>query len=184
MKSNKKESFQKGDLIIIEKITPDQAKSLEVGTIITYRAPVDIDKDGKDGDINTHRIVAKETSAGGIVYFTTQGDNVNVEDPYELRFEDVIGVYHGTKLVGVGGILDFLRSSTGFLLVIVLPMALFFLYEVYNLIKIIMAHKVKKARAEGISAEQEEEIKRLAVEEYLRNQQKQAENSQNSEEKK
>jgi hypothetical protein len=62
-------------------------------------------------------------------------------------------------------------------------MALFFLYEVYNLIKIIMAHKVKKARAEGISTEQEEEIKRLAVEEYLRNQQKQAENSQNSEEK-
>ena len=46
-----------------------------------------------------------------------------------------------------------------------------------------MAHKVKKARAEGISAEQEEEIKRLAVEEYLKNQQNQAENSQNSEEK-
>ena len=104
-------------------------------------------------------------------------------DGYELRHTDVIGVYHGSKLVGIGAVVDFLRSSIGFLLVIVLPMALFFLYEVYNLIKIIMAHKVKKARAEGISAEQEEEIKRLAVEEYLRNQQKQAENSQNSEEK-
>jgi hypothetical protein len=62
-------------------------------------------------------------------------------------------------------------------------MTLFFFYEVYNLIKIIMAHKVKKARVEGISAEQEEEIKRLAVEEYLRNQQNQTENLQNSEEK-
>ena len=183
MKSSKPESFKEGDLIFIEKITETQAKQLKVGDIITYRAPIDIDKDGQDGDINTHRIYSIRTDAGGIVWFTTKGDNNANPDNYELRYTDVIGVYNGTKLVGVGAVLDFFRSSTGFLLVIVLPMALFFLYEVYNLIKIIMAHKVKKARAEGISAEQEEEIKRLAVEEYLKNQQNQAENSQNSEEK-
>jgi signal peptidase len=186
MKSDNKESFKRGDLIIIEKITATEALELKEGTIITYRAPIDINKDGETGDINTHRIVRVRVDAGGIVWFTTKGDNPQMnpnEDNYELRFTDVIGVYNGNKLAGIGGVLDFLRSSTGFLLVIVLPMALFFLYEVYNLIKIIMAHKVKKARAEGISAEQEEEIKRLAVEEYLRNQQKQAENSQNSEEK-
>ena len=183
MKSSKPESFKEGDLIIIEKISQTQALTLKEGDIITYRAPIDIDKDGQTGDINTHRIESIRTDAGGIVWFTTKGDNNALADNYELRYTDVIGVYNGTKLVGVGAVLDFFRSSIGFLLVIVLPMALFFLYEVYNLIKIIMAQKVKKARAEGISAEQEEEIKRLAVEEYLKNQQKQAENSQNSEEK-
>jgi signal peptidase len=186
MKSDNKESFKRGDLIIIEKITATEALELMEGTIITYRAPIDINKDGETGDINTHRIVRVRVDAGGIVWFTTKGDNPQtnpIEDNYELRFTDVIGVYNGNKLAGIGGVLDFLRSSTGFLLVIVLPMALFFFYEVYNLIKIIMAHKVKKARVEGISAEQEEEIKRLAVEEYLRNQQNQTENLQNSEEK-
>jgi signal peptidase len=186
MKSDNKESFKRGDLIIIEKITATEALELKEGTIITYRAPIDINKDGETGDINTHRIVRARVDDGGIVWFTTKGDNPQMnphEDNYELRFTDVIGVYNGNKIAGIGGVLDFLRSSTGFLLVIVLPMALFFFYEVYNLIKIIMAHKVKKARAEGISAEQEEEIKRLAVEEYLRNQQNQTENLQNSEEK-
>ena len=175
MKSSKPESFKDGDLIIIEKITSNQALELEVGTIIIYRAPQDIDGDGQTGDINTHRVVEKRTDAGGIVWFKTQGDNPTTNptaDNYELRYTDVIGVYNGNKLVGVGGVVDFFRSSLGFLLVIVLPMALFFFYEVYCLIKIIMENKVKKAKAEALSPEQEEEIKRLAIQEYL---QKQAE---------
>ena len=182
MKSSKPESFKDGDLIIIEKITSNQALELEVGAIITYRAPQDIDGDGQTGDINTHRIVEKRTDAGGIVWFKTQGDNPTTNptaDNYELRYTDVIGVYNGNKIAGIGAVLDFLRSSTGFFLIIVLPMALFFLYEVYNLIKVIMAHKIKVAKEGAISSEQEEEIKRLAIQEYL---QKQAEQTtQNTE---
>ena len=174
MKSSAKESFKKGDLIIIEKISADKAYELKKGTIITYRAPIDIDGDGKTGDINTHRIDSVRVSEGDIVFFTTKGDNPVTNptvDNYELRYTDVIGVYHGQKLVGVGGVLDFFRSSVGFFLVIVLPMALFFFYEVYNLVKIIMAHKLSKAKAEALSPEQEEEIKRLAIQEYLASQQ-------------
>lgn len=184
MKSSKPESFKDGDLIIIEKITSNQALELEVGAIITYRAPQDIDGDGQTGDINTHRIVEKRTDAGGIVWFKTQGDNPTTNptaDNYELRYTDVIGVYNGNKLAGVGSVVDFFRSSLGFLLVIVLPMALFFFYEVYCLIKIIMENKVKKAKAEALSPEQEEEIKRLAIQEYLAQQEQQ--NSENKEEK-
>lgn len=184
MKSSKPESFKDGDLIIIEKITSNQALELEVGAIITYRAPQDIDGDGQTGDINTHRIVEKRTDTGGIVWFKTQGDNPTTNptaDNYELRYTDVIGVYNGNKLAGVGSVVDFFRSSLGFLLVIVLPMALFFFYEVYCLIKIIMENKVKKAKAEALSPEQEEEIKRLAIQEYLAQQEQQ--NSENKEEK-
>ena len=83
--------------------------------------------------------------------------------------------------MGIGGALDFLGSSIGFFLVIVLPMGLFFVYEVYNLIKIIMAHKLKEAKEGAISSEQEEEIKRLAIEEYIKSQQN-AEQSNTTEE--
>lgn len=169
---DKKNSFKQGDLIIIEKITGNQALELDVGDVITYRSPIDINGDGENGDINTHRIVEKTTDAGGIVWFKTQGDNLEMcptPDGYDLRYTDVVGVWEGGKLAGVGGVVDFLRSSLGFALIIVLPMALFFIYEVYNLIKVIMDRKVKKA-TEGISLETEEEIKRRAIEEYIASQ--------------
>ena len=184
MKSDKKESFKDGDLILIEKINSNEALELDVGDVITYRAPIDINNDGKKGDINTHRIVSKRTDEGGIVWYKTQGDNKVMcpnEDDYELRYTDVIGVYNGSKIVVLGGILDFLSSSIGFFIFIVLPMALFFLYEVYNLIKIIMAYKVNKAKQEALSPEQEEEIKRLAVQEYLAQQAKESQTLENKE---
>lgn len=186
MKSDKKESFKDGDLIFVEKITSQEALNLEEGDIITYRAPIDINNDGQSGDINTHRIVSKRVDDGGIVWFKTQGDNETMcpnPDGYELRYTDVIGVYNGSKIVALGGILDFLRSSVGFFVFIVLPMALFFLYEVYNLIRIIMAYKVNKAKTAAISPEQEEEIKRQAVQEYLAQQAATEKNLNNAEDK-
>ena len=169
MDGDKEGSFKQGDMLIVTKITENEALTLDVGTIITYRAPIDIDGDGVTGDINTHRIVSKRTTEGGIVYFKTQGDAEAHEDNYELRHSDVVAVYDGhSKLAGVGAVADFLRSSLGFLLIVVIPMALFFVYEVYNLIKILMEQKMQKAMATAtVSQETEEEIKRRAIEEYL-----------------
>ena len=49
--------------------------------------------------------------------------------------------------------MNFLSSSTGFLIVIVLPMLLFFIYQVYNLIMISI--RLKKAIAVETAQEQE-----------------------------
>lgn len=170
MDGNKEGSFKQGDMLFVDKVTADEAWDLDVGTIIVYRAPIDINGDGETGDINTHRIVRKWTTEGGIVYFKTQGD-AEAEDTYDLRFTDVVAVYNGhSRLRGMGAVADFLKSSVGFLLVVVLPMALFFLYELYNLLKIIMEQKMQKAAATAsttVSAETEEEIKRRAIEEFL-----------------
>ena len=168
MDGDQKGSFKQGDMLIVTKITATEALDLDVGTIITYRAPMDINGDGQTGDINTHRIISKRTTEGGIVYYQTQGDAEIYADNYELHFADVVAVYNGhSKLSGMGAVADFLKSSIGFLLVVVIPMALFFLYEVYNLLKILMEQKMKKAAVAGVSTETEEEIKRRAIEEYL-----------------
>ena len=169
MDGDKKGSFKQGDLLFVDKITQDEAWDLQEGTIIVYRAPIDINGDGETGDINTHRIIGKRVTEGGIVYFETQGDAEPVPDNYELRYTDVIATYNGhSRLRGVGAVVDFLKSSIGFLLVVVLPMALFFIYELYNLIKILMEQKMQKVAASAsISAETEEEIKRRAIEEFL-----------------
>ena len=166
MDGDKDGSFKQGDMLIVTKITKEEARELEVGMIITYRAPMDINGDGETGDINTHRIVEKWTT-NDAVYFKTQGDAELYADDYELRYTDVVAIYDGhSRLAGAGAVADFLKSSIGFLLVVVIPMALFFMYELYNLIKILMEQKMKKA-SETVSAETEEEIKRRAIEEYL-----------------
>ena len=178
MDGDKEGSFKQGDMLIVTKITEDEAYELTEGMIITYRAPMDIDGDGQTGDINTHRIVRKWTTDGGIVYFKTQGDAELYEDNYDLRYTDVVAVYDGhSRLAGAGAVADFLKSSIGFLLIVVIPMALFFIYELYNLIKILMEQKMKKATV-AVSAETEEEIKRRAIEEYLAQQAAAATNAQ------
>lgn len=170
MKSDQPESFKKGDMLIVEKIAyGDQAKELEVGDIIVFRSKTDINRNGIVGDdINTHRIIEKKVN-GTSVSFITQGDNrVMCPNPDgEISYTEVLAVWEEGKLAGVGGVADFLRSSLGFFLIIVLPMALFFFYEVYNLIKIIMAHKISKAKSDAITPEMEEEIKRQAIQEFL-----------------
>ena len=57
---------------------------------------------------------------------------------------DIVGKYVG-HIAKAGTLMDFLSSSTGFLIIIVLPMLLFFIYQVYNLIMISV--RLKKAMA-------------------------------------
>ena len=75
---------------------------------------------------------------------------------------DIIGRWTGTKLGGFGKALDFLRTKTGFFVCIVIPMAIFFLFELYKFIVVLIEQK--KGTVPEID---EEEIKRKAIEEYL-----------------
>ena len=66
--------------------------------------------------------------------------------------------------------LTFLRTSLGFFLCIVLPLLLFFIYELFVFIKTIVKMREEKIRTEGVSKDVEEAIKQKAIEEYLRQQ--------------
>ena len=161
-------TLNRGDLILLEKLpTGDSKRDLEVGTIITYHAPIDLDGDGNIGDINTHRIIGVQGNS-----YVTKGDNNLLADnegdhPYVVYFTDVIGVVdEDDRIGGLGGVIAFLHSSLGFLLCIVVPLALFFLYELYRFATLLISERA--ARTPAVSAEAEEEIKRRAIEEYLR----------------
>ena len=162
--------YYQGDLVFMKKVDQSEVPNLTEGTIITFRAPVDINKDGIIGnDLNTHKI---EQVLEGENYFITKGENNLLNDfemanGYKVHYSDVIGVCtEDGKLGGVGNVISFLRSSLGFFLCIVLPLILFFLYELYNFITILVTERQKKAAA-GAVAIDEEEIKRRAIEEYL-----------------
>ena len=159
--------YKAGDLVFMQKLDEEAKYELKVGDIITFHAPIDIDGDGLIGDINTHRIVSIDGNT-----FVTKGDHNLIadnegDDKYTVHVSDIIGVCtEDGKIGGLGNVISFLRSSLGFFLCIVLPLILFFLFELYNFITILVSERAKKAAANAPAVD-EEEIKRRAVEEYL-----------------
>lgn len=120
-------TFKKGDLIFIKKCDPSKLKE---GDIITFHTIID-----NEYALNTHRI-QKIEETNGVRSYTTIGDNNDgIADQHIISDADIVGKYIG-HLSGIGKVMDFLSSSMGFLIVIVFPMLLFFIYQVYNLIMI------------------------------------------------
>ena len=150
-------TFATDDLIVSKQI--DNINDLHENDVITFWTIID----GKKVK-NTHRIV-KINEVDGVRSFTTLGDNNNgVEDASQVYAGDLIGKWTNVRLKGVGKIMSFLRTKTGFFICILIPMAIFFLIELYKFIVTLIEVK-RPAAAEGQL--DEEEIKRRAIEEYL-----------------
>ena len=149
-------TFSAGDLIFIKKC---DTATLKEGDIICFHTIID-----NEYALNTHRIQKIET-VGDTRSYTTLGDNNNgITDTHIISDGDIVGKYVG-DVPKAGKVMDFLSSSIGFLVVIVLPMLLFFIYQVYNLIMISI--RLKKAVAVETAKEaaiaQEEAARKAAA---------------------
>lgn len=99
--------------------------------------------------------------------------NTDCIDSYVPDVNDVIGTWTGKKLSGVGGVITWIQKPLNFFLVIMIPLILLFLYNIWTVIKYILEVKTEKARKLALEEAQanvidEEEIKRKAVEEYMK----------------
>ena len=151
-------TFKQGDLIFVKKI--NDMYSLQTNDVITFYTIIEGMR-----VLNTHRIVEISDNNGTRSYIT-RGDNNPLDDEIPVYPSDIVGRWTNVKIAGGGKVLDFLRSKTGFFVCVVIPMALFFLFELYKFIATLIESKQKT-----MSVEEEEEIKRKAVEEYLAKQQ-------------
>lgn len=128
-------TFSKGDLIVIKKC---DTASLNEGDIITFHTIIN-----NEYALNTHRIESIAEMNGARSY-VTKGDNNEIADTHVIADGDIVGKYV-TKVSGLGRVMNFLSGSVGFLVLIVLPLLLFFIYQVYNLIMVSI--NLKKAVA-------------------------------------
>lgn len=162
-------TIKAGDVVIGKEV---DFNTLKEGDIITYWTTVDEQK-----ILNTHRITKVISNGkGSVPSFKTKGDNNQIEDEYTVAAADIVAKYN-SKISGLGKAVDLLETQKGFFICIVLPLILFFLYQLYHFIKVLVTVKQEKA---GLSKEDEEELKKKAVEEYLA---KQKEEQEASEEK-
>ena len=145
-------TFEKDDMIFIRKCDPADLKE---GDIICFHTLID-----NQYALNTHRIEKIEESMGDARSYTTRGDNNQAADQHIISDGDIVGIYVG-HLPKLGKVMNFLSGSVGFLVVIVIPMLLFFIYQVYNLIMI----NIRLKRAVAVENAQAAEKARLEAQE-------------------
>ena len=119
-------TFRTGDMIVIRKCDPSK---LVEGDIITFHTIIN-----NQYALNTHRI-AQIHEMNGVRSYVTKGDNNAIADVHMIADGDIVGKFV-TKIPVMGKVMDFLSSSIGFLVVIVLPLLVFFIYQVYHLITV------------------------------------------------
>ncbi len=168
--------MKKGDLILVKLLDDEDLDDLEEGAIISF---FDWDLPTVDGNlqINTHRIVDITRSNGTFISAQTKGDNPAAGVDKTLRSrEDIVGVYV-KNLGGIGDAYAYLRTSNGFLFCIEIPLILFFIYEVFVVVKNVVEFKNRDKKI--ITEEDEELIRREAIAEYLRQQEEEKAKAEN-----
>lgn len=129
-----------GDMIFIDKATPEEVK---VGDVISFM-------EGKT--VVTHRVVDIITRDGHIS-FKTKGDANNAEDEGVVRGEELIGTYKA-RIPKLGDVALFLQTPAGMLIFVGIPLLLFIVYD--------MLRRQKQAKKEEAkTAELQAEIDRL-----------------------
>ena len=98
--------FSVGDVILIKETRQEEIKK---GDIITF----------KKENIITHRIV-EINKTNDTMYYTTKGDNNNVNDAEKVKYEEIEGKYI-TKFVCIGYLINFLNTTEGFIILVSLP---------------------------------------------------------------
>lgn len=126
-------TIMKGDLIVVKQ-AEDNTK-LEKDDVISFFA-----LEEKTKIIKTHRIIEVKHN-GAMTSYVTKGDNNPVEDEIEVAPGDIIGKYTDFKINKLGSIYDFLNSKYGFLICIIIPLFIFFVYQIYKFIILIIEMK-------------------------------------------
>lgn len=169
-------TLETGDLIFDSAVK--DTSELEIGDIITYWTVIDGQR-----VLNTHRII-QIYDGGGYRIFETQGDNNTVADALTVHESEIVGKYNGKKISGMGKVFDYLQTSNGFLIVVVIPVAIFFLYHLiqffrvlfeYNNIKNKLLYEQERGRTEDIVEDEKRKMEetrrqeRERLEQELRN---------------
>ena len=126
-----------GDLIICKDI---DAKDVKVGDVISFFDPA-----GNGSSVVTHRVI-ELVEEDGVTKWRTRGDNNNTEDKVLVPFENLVGIWSGTRIMGAGSVAMFLQTTPGLIVCVICPLALLVGYDVLR------RRKYDKAKQEDTDA--------------------------------
>lgn len=147
MDGDREDSFTTNDLIFVNLIDKENPSIIQIDDIVVFYK-LDLDDNQANGaqpGFVTHRVVDTMT-ADGETFFITKGDANSQEDLVGLSLDEILAVYR-SKWVGAGAALKYLQTPSGFLVAVVLPVALLLLIQGYVMIKNIITLNKEKVTA-------------------------------------
>ena len=140
--------FNAGDIVIIKKVK--QFSTLEAGDVIAFLST----NSDSYGETITHMIKeVRYNDEGKLLGYVTYGTNTGTEDAALVTPEFVLGEYKG-KLVTIGYIFAFLKTTPGYIVCILVPFALLIGFNGYKCVKLF--RKYKGEQMDSIKKEREE----------------------------
>ncbi len=151
--SMSKTDFNAGDLVLVREVEP---ASLREGDIIAYTSQ----NTSNYGETVTHKIRRLTTDANGEPGFVTYGTTTDTDDETVVTYPYVIGKYTG-HIPKVGTFFQFLKTTPGYIVCILIPFLLLILLEGIRCIRLFRRYKSEQqaelqAERDKINAERAE----------------------------
>ncbi len=152
--------FNAGDIIVSTKVKDPLA--LEPGDIISFISG----NEDSFGETVTHMIRERKYENGKFVGYVTFGTNTGVNDEATVDPSFVLGKY-SFRLPAAGYFFEYIRSTPGYIVCILVPLLLLILYNGLNVIRLFKKYSAEQ-RAEIETEKAEIEAERKQNEEMFR----------------
>ena len=151
--SMSKTDFDAGDLVLVKEVDPS---TLKEGDIISYTSQ----NTSNYGETVTHKIRKLTTDANGQPGFVTYGTTTDTDDETIVTYPYVLGKYQ-TNIPKVGTFFQFLKTTPGYIICILIPFLLLILLEGIRCISLFRKYKAEQqaelqAERDKIEAERAE----------------------------
>ena len=133
--SMKKTDFDAGDLVLIKRVDPT---TLQPGDIIAYTSQ----NSANYGATVTHKIRSLTTDESGEPGFVTYGTTTDTDDETVVTYPYVLGKYTG-HIPGVGTFFNFLKTTPGYIVCILVPFVLLIVMEGIHCIRLFRKYKAE-----------------------------------------
>ena len=176
--SMSKTDFDAGDLVLIKQVDPS---TLKEGDIISYTSQ----NAASFGETVTHKIRKLTTDAEGEAGFITYGTTTDTDDETVVTYPFVLGKY-SFSIPKVGLFFQFLKTTPGYIVCILVPFMILILIEGVRCIRIFKKYKSEQqaelqAERDKIAEERAETQRMmqelLAIKKEMEQSQSQSENA-------
>lgn len=134
--SMSKTDFDAGDVVLVKEVDP---ATLKEGDIISYTSQ----NSANFGDTVTHKIRRLTTDANGNPGFITYGTTTDTDDEKIVTYPYVLGKYR-SHIPNVGHFFQFLKTTPGYIVCILLPFLALIIMEGVRCIKLFGQYKVEQ----------------------------------------
>ena len=158
MNDGTESGFAAGDIIVCKEV---DVSTLKVGDIITYKS-TQLGSTYRNQTV-THKITQVNKDVLGNYSFTVEGTNPSANMiPEEVSARYIYGKYTGTKFVGAGHFMQWLKTPTGYIVVVGIPFGALVVWMAIKFFKNLKEYK--EERAIEIEEEQASELNQTKLE--------------------